>query len=113
MYLKYMEYLRMGGTLDKAAFTMYEAQAADHVDYHSFNRLHGVKKVPEKVKRCVFRLIGLLYDDDNAAEIKSQSRDGVSVALADTKPLDQQIIDVIIMLSRVDIDGVPLLYRGV
>lgn len=92
MYLTYTEYLSYGGTLEVAAFNNFEYQAEVAVDYVTFNRLHDQKAYPERVKRLVYHLIGLLVekqetltlgateDGANGAHITSQSNDGVSIS---------------------------------
>ena len=93
MYLTYEEYEIMGGTLDEATFNDYCFEAEAKVNWYTFNRLKNDTIFPEEVKRCVYRLIGLLQDMAKAtadgadtdgsglvAGIASQSNDGVSVS---------------------------------
>lgn len=123
MYLTYDEYLNMGGTLDEATFNDFEYEAETQIDWYTFNRLHkDMKKFkaehpeslypsenlypsedlypsddkmyfPVAVTRCVYALIKLLQQKQQAsmvggvsldgtvtAGISSQSNDGVSVS---------------------------------
>ena len=93
MYLTYEEYQNMGGTLDETTFNDYEFEARTQVDWYTFNRLQQDTDFPEAVKRCVYALIKLLQDKNQAmlvgetsadgtvtAGIASQSNDGVSVS---------------------------------
>lgn len=93
MYLTYEEYQNMGGTLDETAFNNFEFEARTQVDWYTFCRLQKETDLPEAVKRCVYSLIKLLQDKQQAmlvggtsadgqtqAGIASQSNDGVSVS---------------------------------
>lgn len=93
MYLTYEEYQNMGGTLDETTFNDYCFEAQAKVNWYTFNRLKKDSTYPEEVKRCMYRLIGLIEDMAKAtadgvdadgsgitAGIASQSNDGVSVS---------------------------------
>lgn len=92
MYLTYEEYIQMGGTLEETAFEELEFEARTQIDYWTFNRLSNDTTFPEAVKRCMYKLITLLNDQQQAlaasipattdstnAGIMSQSNDGVSI----------------------------------
>lgn len=102
-YLTYEEYAEMGGTLDQTAFTSLEFEAEALVDWYTFNRLQQELSQDEKVKRCMFMLIDLVYKMSNAgavvnadgstsagtsAGIASQSNDGVSISYNSLSALD-------------------------
>lgn len=95
MYLTYDEYIQFGGsTLEETAFEELEFEARAQIDYVTFNRLVNEEKLPEAVKRCMYKLIILLHDQQLAlstsvpsntentvqAGITSQSNDGVSIS---------------------------------
>ena len=93
MYLTFEEYQSMGGTLDETAFDDFEFEARTQIDWYTFNRLQNETTLPEAVKRCMYSLIKLLQDKQQAmlvggvsadgstqAGIASQSNDGVSVS---------------------------------
>lgn len=93
MYLTYEEYQNMGGTLNEAAFTDFEFEARAQIDWYTFCRLQKDTEFPEAVKRCMYAIIKLLQDKQQAmlvggtsadgtvqAGIASQSNDGVSVS---------------------------------
>ena len=96
MYLTYEDYQTMGGTLDEAAFGDMEFEAASVIDWHTFGRLRDedYATLSDDVKKCVFRLIQLIQeqqalslagtggDDETnvSAAVASQSNDGVSVS---------------------------------
>lgn len=93
MYLEYADYQEMGGTLDETTFQQLEFEARAVIDWWTFNRLQNESEYPEAVKRCVFKLIGLINDKQKAlivdaqdesgsiqAGIASESNDGVSTS---------------------------------
>lgn len=92
MYLTYEEYLNMGGTLDEAAFDNYLIDAEMLIDWYTFNRLENETVIPEKVKKCVYKLISLAdmkskafvlgreVNGEGNASVSSQSNDGVSIS---------------------------------
>lgn len=94
MYLLYSEYVNMGGTLDEALFNELEFLAEAKVDWYTFNRLQNETELPDRLKRCMYALINLIYkvqqasmlgDDGSGdssinAAVASQSNDGVSVS---------------------------------
>ena len=93
MYLTYAEYQNMGGTLDESAFNDLEFQAECEVDWYTFNRLQTEEEFPTALKRCMYSLIKLINEQQQAyivnpvdssgniqAGIASQSNDGVSTS---------------------------------
>lgn len=94
MYLSYADYQNMGGTLDETLFNELEFEAEAQVDWYTFNRLHGETEYPERLQRCVYALIKLIYttqqasllgddgsgDSEINAAVASQSNDGVSIS---------------------------------
>ena len=93
MYLTYEEYQNMGGTLDSTAFTDLEMEAESIVDWYTFNRLQNDTTFPAKLKQCMYQLIklgqqkqealslGPTEDGSEAAgSIASRSNDGVSIS---------------------------------
>ena len=67
MYLSYEEYQNMGGALDETTFNDYRFEAETKIDWYTFNRLQKDEVIPEAVKRCVFRLIKLIQDMNQAS----------------------------------------------
>lgn len=132
MYLTYVEYQSMGGTLDETAFNNFEFEARSVIDWYTFNRLKKETEYPEEVKRCIFKLIEMvqakntslsLGDDGSGSTtaIASQSNDGVSIsynvmsasrlfdnAKSEMKATIQQYLN-----GVVNSLGHRLLYRGV
>ena len=94
MYLLYSEYVNMGGALDETLFNELEFEAETQVDWYTFNRLQNEDELPERLKRCMYALINLIYkvqqasllgddgsgDSSITAAVASQSNDGVSMS---------------------------------
>ena len=135
MYLTYDEYLTFGGTIDEAAFDNLEFEARTIVDWWTYDRLQNEEEYSEAVKRCMYKLISLLYDKQRAqqlgksndeamsatnAGIMQQSNDGVStmynVISADSavNQIDNEIKSTIRMYlqSVRNSLGRKVLYRG-
>lgn len=134
MYLSYEEYQNMGGALDETTFNDYRFEAETKIDWYTFNRLQKDEVIPEAVKRCVFRLIKLIQDMNQAsimdgatssdsgisAGISSQSNDGVSISYntisaRDMLEYSKTGIDMTIkqyLYGITNAAGKKLLYRG-
>ena len=115
MYLTYAEYKNMGGTLDSAAFDIYGYEANLAVKNATFNR---ITTPSEAVKKCVFRLIGMLADEEDPSKnIASYSNDGLSqsyrIASATERKRKRREIIRLYLLNETDENDVPLLYCGV
>lgn len=134
MYLTYAEYQAMGGTLEESVYNKYEFRAETIIDWYTFNRLHGETDIPERVRKCMFMLIDLLYQQDKAmggdgsgsgsggaSQIASQSNDGVSVSYSIMSTEDlikyrQKELDDIVgrtLQGVMNSIGHRLLYRGI
>lgn len=135
MYLTYLEYKDMGGTLDETTFNDFEFTASSTIDWYTFGRLRNVEPVSEVVKRCEYHVIKLLVDvaglnpsssEDESSEsgivraVSSESNDGVSVsynvlsardALENSKTQIEQTIRRELAYV-VDALGRKVLYRG-
>ena len=79
MYLTYDEYTEYGGTLDETAFEQFEFEARSVIDWWTFDRLQKETEYPEAVKRCMFKLIGLITNKQKAMVVDIQPADGSSV----------------------------------
>ena len=136
MYLTYVEYQGMGGTLDEATFNDFEFEAESMVDWYTFGRLKKFEEYPESLTKCMYHLIKLIANkavldgtaDANAqensgvAKVKlSESNDGVSVsynALSAQSLLETIDKEVDATIKRylsfvVDSLGRKVLYRGI
>ena len=86
-YLKYNEYLELGGSVAKAPFNILEFEARRKIDERTQGRLKGIENVPIEVKLCVFNLINSIKkyaeseisDNNKNNNIASESTDGYSV----------------------------------
>lgn len=76
MYLTYDEYTTMGGTLEETAYAEFEFEARAIIDWYTFCRLQKEVEYPEAVKRCMYKLINLVRDRQQAMMVGSQSLDG-------------------------------------
>lgn len=99
-YLTYDEYSEMGGTLDETLFNTLVLDAQAYIDWYTFNRLWKedwrTEDVMERVKICMYQLIGLVAAKQNLitpqgtnagginvnAQVSTQSNDGVSTTYA-------------------------------
>ena len=126
-YLTYKEYVKMGGTIEQTPFNLLEFEARRKIDERTLNRLVGNDDVPDEVRICMFKLIGLMSTYDDTLEkaisgnIASENIDGYSVSylkgnqITETiKAKENQINDIITTyLNGVVVDGVNILYLGV
>lgn len=101
MYLSYETYKSFGGTLDETAYYNYEFEARTVVDWYTFGRIPkwfaSEEDYPEVLPRCMFAIIKLLQQIDEAnslgqstngstdvsgnnGAVQSQSNDGVSIS---------------------------------
>ena len=80
MYLTYVEYQEMGGTLDETAFNQLEFEARAKIDWWTFNRLQNEVEYTEAVKRCMFALIRLIKDKQDSMVTNAQAGDGTKQA---------------------------------
>lgn len=113
MYLTYEEYEELGGTLTKTAFKPLEFESRKKIDVLTFGRLIGLEEQREEVKMCIFKLVGII--NDNNALLKSESVDGYSVTYLEQEELQQtqnKIIEEYLSECYLD-DGTPYLYRGI
>lgn len=121
-YLDYNTYVELGGTLENTPFNILEYNARKKIDERTFGRLIGLETIPNEVKLCVYKLIGLLnvYDETiSKGNISSEGIDGYSISYSkvDKSLIEgkQKATDEIIetYLSNTKIDNIPVLYRGV
>lgn len=121
-YLTYQEFKTLGGTLDEMPFNLLEYNARKKIDERTFGRLVDKGQEYQEVKLCVYNMITTLnsyssYDTQNKA-ISSESTDGYSISYgtpqkSTTEAKNSELEDVInSYLANVDIDNVPVLYRG-
>ena len=126
-YLTYEEYRALdkalGGTLDLSSFNLLEFEARRKIDTRTFNRLVGIKDIPQEVKICEYKLINSINEyiaTLNKGNISSENIDGYSVSYITGNQVEEAInsrnkeLDDIITtyLSFVIVNGQHLLYCG-
>lgn len=78
MYLTYEQYQELGGTLDETTFNELEFEARAKIDWWTFNRLKNESSYPEEVARCMYKLIKLLQQQQEASTLDGEGGDGAS-----------------------------------
>lgn len=119
-YLTYEEYSNMGGVLDLTAFNRSIYKACGVIDEHTHCRLQKGELVSDMVKACICELVEYISNNSTAKNItsKSQSAGGVSesesYSTKSVNDMSEDMYDIIrsYLSNELDIDGVPLLYRG-
>lgn len=120
-YLTYEEYSNMGGLLDLTTFNRDIDRACGIIDVHTHCRLKKSSTVSKMVKACVRDLVEYISNNFASGKVinsKSQSAGGVSESESyATKTLEEtneEMYNIIYdyLASELDVDGVPLLYRG-
>ena len=126
MYLSYEEYKNLGGTLSETDFKMAEFKARKRIDYLTDERVKAMAdagQVPEAVQLCVMSIVDLESKVGATAQannpvVTSYTTDGytehygnaMSASEANTE-MDKLVKQ--FLFGEVDLNGVPLLYRGV
>lgn len=137
MYLTYEEYRAYGGALSETAFNNAEYEAEVKIDHYTFKRLSGDTEIGERVKRAVYKIVGLIADYNAYVDkvsnmdnpvVSSMSNDGVSetyggyagnTSMNDIKVFSEKLDKDIYNVIRQYLDGERnqkgdlLLYRGV
>jgi hypothetical protein len=83
-YLTYTEYKALGGSLDMTPFNLLEFEARRKIDERTFNRIKGIKEIPQEIKMCMFALINSLgsysSESSNNKNIASETVGSYSVS---------------------------------
>lgn len=123
MYIDYVTYVSMGGSVEELAFPRLEFLAEKKIDRYTQNRVKAMKNVPEAVQQCIVELINSMGVADptetaSIAPLSGFSNDGYSESYAN--PLTAQSLEtahysIIIdyLAAETDDNGTPLLYLGV
>lgn len=128
-YLTYEEYQALGGSqIGQMPFNLLEFEARRKIDIKTFNRLKGLKEIPDEVKLCEYNLINSIknyYETSQSVgangNVKSENTDGYSISyitaseISDiVKSKENELNDIIkTYLLGVIIDGKHLMYCGV
>ena len=122
-YLRYEEYVELGGTMDKMPFNLLEFEARKRIDSRTQGRLIGIDDIPQEVQLCMLAIIDCVesYITKSDKNIASKSIDGVSISYVSggqikdaIKAKDFQIDDIIFTyLCGLVINNEHVLYLGV
>lgn len=121
-YLTYEEYTSLGGVLDVTAFNRNIDRACSMIDNATFNRIHAMAEVPQRVKACCRDLVEYYATNSNTTEkgVASWSQsagavnESVSYVTQTAEDVQSAIGDIIsdYLGSVTDDNGTPLLYLG-
>lgn len=108
-YLKYNEYLELGGSLPETPFNLLEFEARKEIDKKTQSRLINLKEQTIETKMCVFQLINLYMSINNGVEISGNVINYNKDEIADmtNKIIRKYLIDLTLE------DGTPYLYCGI
>lgn len=121
-YLTYEEYTSLGGVLDATAFNRNIDRACSAIDNATFNRIHAMVEVPQKVKACCRDLVEYISTNKTVNEKSvaswSESAGAVSESVSYTTKTEDEmqsdisdiLFDYLYMLD--DDKGTPLMYKG-
>lgn len=124
-YLKYNEYLNLGGSLTETPFNLLEFEARRKIDERTQSRLKGIERIPIEVKMCSFALINTLnsYSNENSnnKNVASESVGSYSVSYVTGGTIQEIVksktveLDDIIKtyLTGVIVNNEHLIYLGV
>lgn len=115
MLLSYEDYIKYGGKMEEAAFSVYGYEAEQEVNAQTAGR---IKAANERIGRCIARVADLLQSADVTQDnVSSWSNDGVSESYVNVSSAEytDKINGVIYsyLINERDESGTPLLYRGV
>lgn len=124
-YLKYNEYLELGGSLAETPFKLLEFEARKKIDERTQGRLKEIEEIPMEVKMCSFALINTLnsYSNENSnnKNVASESVGSYSVSYVTGGTIQEIVksksieLDDIIRtyLIGVILNGEHIMYLGV
>lgn len=112
MYLTYTEYKALGGQLGETSFNMHAFASQQTIDTATMGRLVDQPSVLDAVKYCMFQLIAI--EQRAGSVINSESVGNWSIVYKDPTEIQNAKNSVLFAyLGNVEVDGVPVLYRGV
>lgn len=124
-YLTYNEYKELGGNLDITPFNLLEYEARRIIDNRTLQRLHGIEKIPQEVKMCMFSLVntinGYANQSQTSKNISSESVGSYSVSYITGTQIQEtinsknaELTDIVLTyLTGVIVNGEHLVYLGV
>lgn len=115
-HLDYIEYYKLGGTIDESAFPIYALQAENYVNYITNNKISKLEEIPTCVKLLETRIISLLFQADKSlnsnnglGSLKSYSN-GIESFGYDNSQFSEENLKVKFMnLAKVLLSGEPCL----
>ena len=124
-YLTYDEYKALGGNLDITPFNLLEYEARRIIDNRTLQRLHGINKIPQEVKMCMFSLVntinGYANQSQTSKNISSESVGSYSVSYITGTQIQEtinsknaELTDIVLTyLTGVIVNGQHVVYLGV
>lgn len=112
MYLTHEEYKAMGGNLDNSTFSRFEYKTRKIIDAYTFGRLQKENKYSDNVKRCMFELVELIYNNGDKI-VTSVSVDGYSESYKEFNQVEYGVIIKDYLFGETNQKGENLLYCGV
>lgn len=125
-YLKYEEYIELGGTLEEVPFNELELECRRIIDSRTQNRLKNTEEIPQEVKMLENKMIQTLqgyYISLNKAQsgVASENIDGYSVSYISSNEISQLVEGKIKILEEmvstylfgVIVNNEHLIYLGV
>lgn len=124
-YLTYNEYKALGGNLDITPFNLLEFEARRIIDSRTLQRLHGINKIPQEVKMCMFSLVntinGYANQSQTSKNVSSESVGSYSVSYITGTQIQEtinsknvELTDIVLTyLTGVIVNREHLVYLGV
>lgn len=115
-HLNYIDYHKLGGTVDESAFPIYAIQAENYVNNITNNKISRLNEIPDSVKLLETRIISLLFQADKSlnsnnglGSLKSYSN-GIESFSYDNSQFSEENLNLKFMnLAKVLLSGEPCL----
>ena len=121
-YIKYQEYLELGGICDSTAFNRNIDRAYGIIDNATHNRIECMTEVPQRAKALCRDLVEYLATNNNVGEkdVSSWSEatgplsESISYVQKSKEDIQSEIDELVYQYlgSENNDNGTPLLYRG-
>lgn len=122
IYLKYQDYLDLGGVCDETAFNRNIDRACSAIDGYTYNRIENMLEIPRKAKTLCRDLVEYFATNSNVNERDvsswSQSAGAVSESVSYTTKSEEDVEKDIrgmifdYLWTVFDDNGTPILYKG-
>nr|DAG65918.1 MAG TPA: Head Tail Connector Protein [Caudoviricetes sp.] len=122
IYLKYQDYLDLGGICDETAFNRNIDRACSVIDVYTYNRIENMLEIPRKAKTLCRDLVEYFATNSNVNERDvsswSQSAGAVSESVSYTTKSEEDVEKDIrgmifdYLWTVFDDNGTPILYKG-